>query len=80
MSQYPEQGADASTNQGTRQSYDPQFEPLSHRMVGSLRAVQATIKVLHKRKYAEPNDWSRPVPTGQPNEVVVVLERRVRVA
>ncbi|MEM9768760.1 MAG: hypothetical protein AAF892_12890 [Cyanobacteria bacterium P01_D01_bin.71] len=40
---------------------------------------QATIKLLHKLNYAEPNDWSKPFATGQPNEVVVVLIRRVRV-
>ena len=40
---------------------------------GSAVAVQATIARLHHLNYAEPNDWSKPIATGQPNEVVVVL-------
>ena len=34
---------------------------------------------LFKLNYAEPNDWSRPLPTGRPNEVMAILTRRVRV-
>jgi len=45
---------------------------------GSAGAVQATIARLHHLNYAEPNDWSKPIATGQPNEVVVVLIKRVR--
>ncbi|MGD1860193.1 MAG: hypothetical protein ACFB0E_09515 [Leptolyngbyaceae cyanobacterium] len=71
--------AAASTVQAVNKSYDPQFEAVRHMLFGNLSAVQATIKLLHKLNYAEPNDWSKPVATGQLNEVVVVLIRRVRV-
>ena len=57
----------------------PSHEPMRHMLFGSTRAVQHTIKLLHKLNYAEPNDWSKPIPTGQPNEVVSVLIRKVRV-
>ena len=48
-------------------------------LFGSLSFVQTIIKLLHKLNYAEPNDWSRPLPTGQPNEVMAILTKRVRV-
>ncbi|MGF1525018.1 MAG: hypothetical protein ACFBSF_22050 [Leptolyngbyaceae cyanobacterium] len=80
MFQPSTQGAAASTVQATTESYNPTYEPLRHMLFGSLGAVQATIKLLHKLNYAEPNDWSKPIGTGQGNEVVVVLIKRVRVA
>ena len=57
----------------------PSYETVRHMLFGSLRAVQQTIKHLHMLHYAEPNDWSKPIPTGQPNEVVTVLTKKVRV-
>ena len=57
----------------------PSHETVRHMLFGSTRAVQHTIKLLHKLNYAEPNDWSKPIPTGQPNEVVSVLTRKVHV-
>lgn len=53
-----------------------QAEPLRHMLFGSAPAVQATIKQLHKLGYAEPNDWSAPIPTGRPHEVMAILTRR----
>ena len=53
--------------------------PIRHMLFGSLRAVQSTIRVLHKRGYAEPNDWSQPMSTGRPNEVMAILTKRVKV-
>jgi len=35
--------------------------------------VQLTIKSLHKIGYAEPNDWSKPIPTGRASEVMAIL-------
>ena len=55
------------------------YESGRHMLFGSLGFVQGTIKLLHKLHYAEPNDWSRPLPTGQPNEVMVILTRKVKV-
>jgi hypothetical protein len=53
-------------------------EPIRHLLFGTLPAVQATIRLLHKRGYAEPNDWSQPISTGRPNEVMAILTKRVR--
>ena len=56
-----------------------QYETVQHMVFGSLTAVRNTITLLHKLSYAEPNDWSKPLPTGRPNEVMAILTRRVRV-
>ncbi|MEM9220199.1 MAG: hypothetical protein AAGD25_38465, partial [Cyanobacteria bacterium P01_F01_bin.150] len=56
----------------------PHYEPVRHMLFGSIGAVQNTIKLLYVLNYAEPNDWSHPVPSGQPGEVVVVLTKKVR--
>ena len=55
------------------------YEPVRHIVLGSLTAVGKTIKLLHKLNYAEPNDWSKPLPTGRPNEVMAILTKKVRV-
>ncbi|WP_031293597.1 hypothetical protein [Leptolyngbya sp. Heron Island J] len=55
------------------------YEPVRHIVLGSLTAVRDTIKLLHKLNYAEPNDWSKPLPTGRPNEVMAILTKKVRV-
>lgn len=54
-------------------------ETVRHMVFGSPDAVRLTIQDLHRRRYAEPNDWSKLLPTGRPNEVMVILTRRVRV-
>ncbi len=41
--------------------------------------VQTTIKLLNKLNYTEPNDWSRPLPTGRPNEVMAILTKKVKI-
>ncbi|MEM9220239.1 MAG: hypothetical protein AAGD25_38680 [Cyanobacteria bacterium P01_F01_bin.150] len=56
----------------------PRYEPVRHMLFGSIGAVQNTIKLLYVLNYAEPNDWSHPVPSGQPGEVMVVLTKKVR--
>ena len=48
-------------------------------LFGSLNAVQTTIRTLHKHGYADLNDWSQPMFTGRPNEVISILTKRVRV-
>ncbi|MEA5465078.1 hypothetical protein VB741_15240 [Leptothoe sp. PORK10 BA2] len=55
------------------------FQPdkVRHLIFGTLAAIQLTIKELHKRGYAEPNDWSQPLPTGRPGEVMAILTKRV---
>ena len=56
-----------------------QFETVRHILFGTLIAVRNTMKLLHKLNYAEPNDWSQPLPTGRPNEVMTILTKRVKV-
>ena len=54
-------------------------ESIRHMLFGTPPAVKATIQQLHKRGYAEPNDWSRPISTGRKDEVMAILTKRVRV-
>ena len=65
---------------GTDLLSDYQHETVRHMVFGSLSAVRLTIQDLHQRRYAEPNDWSKPISTGRPNEVMVILTRRVAIA
>jgi hypothetical protein len=53
-------------------------EPVRHLLFGSPQAVQITIKHLHRLGYAEPNDWSIPIPTGRSQEVMAILTKQVR--
>ncbi len=48
-----------------------------HLLFGTLPTVQAIIRLLHQIGYAEVNDWSRPISTGRPNEVMAILTKRV---
>ena len=50
--------------------------PIRHLLFGSTHSVQTTIQRLHQLGYAEPNDWSQPIPTGKPGEVMAVLTKR----
>ncbi|MEL6492740.1 MAG: hypothetical protein AAFQ95_22550 [Cyanobacteria bacterium J06621_3] len=56
----------------------PYQEPIRHMLFGTLSAVQATIRLLHAKTYAEPNDWSQPIPTGRPGEVMAILTKRIK--
>ena len=58
---------------------DYQHETVRHIIFGSLTAVRLTIQDLHKKHYAEPNDWSKPISTGRPNEVMAILTKRVAI-
>ena len=42
---------------------------------GSLAGVQQTIRTLHSLGYAEPNEWSRPMPTGRAGEIMAILTK-----
>lgn len=57
-----------------------QFEIVRHMLFGSLTSVQRTIQELHGKRYAEPNDWSKPISTGRPNEVMAILTKKIKVA
>ena len=52
-------------------------EQLRHVLIGPLGLIQATIKTLHSRGYADPNDWSIPLPTGHPGKMMVILTKRM---
>ena len=56
-----------------------QYETVRHLVFGSLTGVRLTIQDLHKKHYAEPNDWSKPISTGRPNEVMAILTKRVAI-
>ena len=58
---------------------DHQYETVRHLLFGSLTAVRLTIQELHNKHYAEPNDWSKPISTGRPNEVIAILTKRVAI-
>ena len=57
----------------------PSREQVRHLLLGTPAALQGTIRLLHKLGYAEPNDWSRPMPTGRANEMMAILTKRVMV-
>ena len=40
----------------------PRPERLRHLLYGSRAAIDRTIKILHAYGYADPNDWSDPIP------------------
>ncbi|MEO0868990.1 MAG: hypothetical protein AAFY17_11190 [Cyanobacteria bacterium J06642_11] len=79
MFQDPTPDAAASTVSPATTLPETAYETGRHMLFGTLHFVQATIKLLHKLNYAEPNDWSRPLPTGQPNEVMAILTKKVRI-
>ncbi|MEM9216587.1 MAG: hypothetical protein AAGD25_19845 [Cyanobacteria bacterium P01_F01_bin.150] len=83
MFQPSDQDATASNFAGAQSSTDPsaspQYETVRHHLYGRPSIVQATIKRLYMLNYAEPNEWSKPIPTGRPYEVMVVLTKKVRI-
>ena len=52
-------------------------EPVRHMLFGSPTGVRQAIHLLHKLGYADPNAWSRPMPTGRPGEVMAILTKYV---
>ncbi|MGD1856494.1 MAG: hypothetical protein ACFB2W_19825 [Leptolyngbyaceae cyanobacterium] len=74
------QGSGGSTVPPTHPAVLPDYEykHVRHLIFGDPMVIRLTIQLLHKLNYAEPNDWSQPLPTGQPNEVMTILMKRVR--
>jgi len=70
--------ANPTTDPATSAQPTGSFETVNHVLFGNPGAVRLTIQDLHRKHYAEPNDWSKLLPTGRPNEVMVILTRRVR--
>lgn len=56
---------------------NPRREEVRHLLLGPTLAVDRTIKILHIKGYADPNDWSDPLPTGRPNEVMRILTKHL---
>ena len=61
--------------QGTRYLNSPHQERVRHLLYGSLAGLDRTIKILHSLGYADPNDWSEPIPTGKPNQWMVIMTK-----
>ncbi|ESA34934.1 hypothetical protein N836_14330 [Leptolyngbya sp. Heron Island J] len=78
MFQNSNQSASALTNLSASLP-ESSYETGRHLLLGSLHFVQTTIKLLHKLNYTDPNDWSRPLPTGRPNEVMAILTKKVKI-
>ncbi|MEM9219006.1 MAG: hypothetical protein AAGD25_32320 [Cyanobacteria bacterium P01_F01_bin.150] len=84
MFQPSEPGASASTEASAdvlapAPSPRPQYEPVRHMLFGRPSVVRATIKHLYALNYAEPNEWSKLMPTGRGNEVMATLTKKVQV-
>lgn len=78
MFQPNEPDAAASTPPSTPQAQgEPRREKVRLLIFGSPDAVQLEISLMHVRGYAEPNDWSDPLPTERPGEIMRILTRTV---
>jgi hypothetical protein len=69
MFEYLDPDASGASDLPPDQSSQPQPHPerVRHLLYGSLAAIDRTIKILHVLGYAEPNDWSEPLPVPQGN-------------
>ncbi len=61
----------------TNLSNKPESEKIKHILIGSSKAVIATIRVLHQLGYADIGDWSPLLPTNNPSEVMSILIRTI---
>ncbi|WP_017301846.1 hypothetical protein [Nodosilinea nodulosa] len=74
-------------DRGTRSLKPPTPEKVRHMLYGSLAGIDRTIKILHALGYADPNDWSDPIPVpptsiepghpGQPQTWMAILTKTV---
>jgi hypothetical protein len=82
MLQYPESDASGASNlpPASSERRQPQPERVRHVLYGSLQGLDRTIKILHSLGYADPNDWSDPVPSGEPNQWLVVMTKYLLIA
>ncbi|HEY9881169.1 MAG TPA: hypothetical protein V6D29_22115 [Leptolyngbyaceae cyanobacterium] len=78
MFQSSESGADASKIPPAQPAKGkPQPDRIRVALYGSLASIERTVKILHALTYADPNDWSEPVPTGRPHEWVSVVVKHL---
>ncbi|WP_035985345.1 hypothetical protein [Leptolyngbya sp. KIOST-1] len=77
MFEYLEPDAAGASNLPPSAAGKPQPYPerLRHLLYGSRVGIDRTIKILHAFGYADPNDWSDPIPTDQPGQWMVVLTK-----
>jgi len=68
----PQSGVDP---EAPRHPDSPHQERVRHLLYGSLTGLDRTIKILHSLGYADPNDWSEPIPTGKPNQWMVIMTK-----
>jgi hypothetical protein len=57
----------------------PEREIIKHTLIGTSKAVTATIRVLYELGYADICDWSPLVPTDNPGEFISVLIRAIAI-
>ncbi|WOD41048.1 hypothetical protein [Nodosilinea sp. E11] len=64
MFEYLEPDASGASNLPPDQPTHPHPRPekVRHLLYGSLAGIDRTIKILHAYGYADPNDWSDPIP------------------
>ncbi|BAY65584.1 hypothetical protein NIES22_56910 [Calothrix brevissima NIES-22] len=55
----------------------PEREKIKHTLIGSSKAVIATIRILHQLGYADIGDWSPLLPTSNPGEFMSILIRTI---
>ncbi|WP_017299871.1 hypothetical protein [Nodosilinea nodulosa] len=85
MFEYLEPDATGASNRSPAHGSNPQprQERVRHMLYGSLAGIDRTIKILHALGYADPNDWSDPMPvppsgagaTDQPNQWMVIMTK-----
>jgi hypothetical protein len=45
--------------------------------IGSLTVVNQHILQMYQLGYAQPHEWSRPLPTANPNEIMRIMTKRI---
>jgi hypothetical protein len=55
----------------------PTYGVARHLVLGDRLVLRLPIANLHKRGYAEPNHWSKPLPTGHEDEHMVILSKQL---
>jgi hypothetical protein len=74
MFQSPDSGAQPPTDS---RDLSPRSEKARVAVYGSLIACDRIIKTLHILHFAEPNDWTDPLPTGRPGEWVRMVTKNL---
>ncbi|MGB3200283.1 MAG: hypothetical protein WBA99_05240 [Nodosilinea sp.] len=67
------------TDRGTRSLNPLSPEKVRHMLFGSLAGIDRTLKILHALGYADPNDWSEPMPTEKPDQWMAILTKTLLV-